>query len=183
MDNWQGSAKKRKLLKEVLLDVCIKCTVWKAEHANNRKNRVYLVYIRKTTQKGNPCCCIRKNCIFPTPVETGPHKILGCLTARGVHAGQLPKCLHIRDQHPNSVGTCSSYGMYLSLKAHWTWVTLYPAEGSLGLLEPKCFCLLKGEHCPMMFSWQLHNAAPCSTQMAKNLTVFVVNVQLRVKIR
>lgn len=115
-----GSAKKRRLLKEVLLDICIKCTVWKAECPNNRKNRVYWVYVRKTAQKWNLCCCIRKNHIFPHLLRqdlTNPW-VLNCQWSPWESGTRVP--LHIRAQHPRPAGNCRSFGNCLSLKAHWT---------------------------------------------------------------
>lgn len=67
----------------MLLDVCIKCTGWKVERPNNSK---------RNSIKIETMLLHKKELHFPHTCWDRTSEILGCLTASGVPAGQVPKC-------------------------------------------------------------------------------------------
>lgn len=165
-----GSAKKRRLLKEVLLDICIKCTVWKAERPNNRKNRVYWVYVRKTAQKWNLCCCIRKNHIFPHLLRQDL-KNPGWLIASGVHESQVPEYHCTSEPNiPDLREIADPLETAFPSKPTELQSDFAPCRRQFGPLRTKMLLAFEGWALPHDVPWRLHNAAPCSTQMAKYIT-------------
>lgn len=128
----------------------------KGRTPKQQKKQSLLSLHKKNSTKREPMLLHKKELHFSHTCWDKTSKILRCLTASGVHAGQVPECHCTSEPNTPTLRETAFSSNPLNFRG-----TLHPAGGSLGFSEPKCSWLLKGEHC-------LLTTAQCSTLFYRN---------------